>query len=98
MNMTALFNSGDAFADIMSVFNNSVAGLDRRQRNFMAYGNGIETFHLDGFVALHNPTGQHLAFLDSFDDDDANGIFLFVNKEMWCCQTALPRGDVIFIN
>ena len=93
MDMAALFDGGDAFADVMSVFDDGVAGLDRRQRDLVADGDGFQALHPDGLVALHDPAGQHLALLDPFDDDDADGIFLLMNKEMRCAQRILPGSD-----
>lgn len=96
MDMTALFDSGDTFADVMSIFDNGIAGLNRRQRNFVANGNSIKAFHFYCFIALHDPAGQHLPFLDAFNDDNANRVFFFVNKKMRSGQWNLP-GMMKFI-
>jgi len=95
MNVAAFFDSGDALADVMAVFYYGVAIGDRPESDFMTDGNFTKTFHLDGFVALHNPTGQHLIFLDSFDNDDADGILFFMNEKMRCSQLTLPFWRLI---
>lgn len=91
--MPALFNGGNAFADVMSVFDDGVVGLDRHQRDLVADGDGFQALHRDGLVALYDPAGQHLALLDPFDDDDADGIVFFMNKEMRCAQQILPESN-----
>ena len=90
MHVTALFDGLDAPADVMAVLDDGVAVGDGAEGDFMADGDGFQALHLDGFVTLHDPAGQHLAFLDSFDDDAADGILFFVNKKMRCSQWFLP--------
>jgi hypothetical protein len=90
MHMTALTDSGDAFADVMAILDDGVALADRTERDFMTDGDGLEALHPDGRVALHDPAGQNLAFIDSFDDNNADGILSFVNEKMRCGHRAPP--------
>jgi len=90
MHMTALVDGGNAFADVMAILDNGIAFADGAERDLMADGDGFQTLHLDCLVSLHDPAGQHLAFLGSFDNDNADGIFSFVNEKMRCSHRALP--------
>jgi len=89
MNMTAFFNGLDDPANIVTVFNNGVVGLQRRQCNFVSYGNGAKTFDFNGAVIFHDPTGNYLSPFDAFNNNDANGIGLIMNDEMRCSQEFL---------
>ena len=87
----------DDLADVVAVFDDGVVFLHRRQRDRVADGDGIQALHLDGFVALHDPTGQHLALPDALDDDDADGIDLVMDNKMRCGQVFLPGVTVVFL-
>ena len=91
VDVTALLDSGDGLADVVSVLKDGVALLHRRESDFVADGNGVQAFHPDGLVALHDPTGQHLALLDPFDNDDADGIGLVMDNIMRSGQRILPK-------
>jgi len=89
MDMTALFNRLDDPADIVTVFNNGVIGLQRRQSNFVSYRNSAKTFDFNGAVIFHDPTGNNLPPFNAFNNDDANGIGFIMDDKMWCSQKFL---------
>lgn len=89
VDMTTFLNTGNAFADVMSVFNNGIVLVDWSQGDFVPYGNCVNALHLDRLVVLHHPTCEHLPTLDSFDDNNADGVLSFVNKKMRSSQKIL---------
>ena len=93
MNVTALFDRLDDPPDIVTVFDNGVIGLHRRQCHFMPYGNSAETFNFNGAIVFHDPTGNCLPPFDTLNDDDADGIGFIMNYEMRCSQWFLPLAE-----
>ena len=89
--MAALIDGGNTTANVMTVLNYSFAFGDRAKCDFVTDRDSFEAPHLDGLIALHDPTGQHLAFFDSFDDDDADRVLFFMNEKMWSSQLIPPN-------
>ena len=90
MYVTALFNRIDDPPDIVTVFDNGVIGLQRRQCHLVSYGYGIQAFYFNSTVVFHDPTGKSLSPFDAFYDDDANRIDFVMDDEMRCSQWFLP--------
>jgi hypothetical protein len=80
--MAALAHIGNDAADIMSVFQYGVANFEVTKGDFVTERNGIERLEADGFVGFHDPTGDFLAWLDVFDNHDANGVGFVVHDEI----------------
>ena len=91
MHVAALFHGGNAFADVMAVLDDRVALGDLGERNFVADGYVMQTFHTKRLIAPHQPAGQHLALADAFDDNDADGILFFVYEIMRCSHLVLLK-------
>jgi hypothetical protein len=90
VNMVALADIRNDAAYIMSVLQHGVANFQVTQGNFVTERHGLERLEADGLVGLHDPTGNLLAWLDVFDNYDANGVGFVVHDEISSHQTVPP--------
>jgi hypothetical protein len=82
VNMAALTDIGDDAAYIMSILQHGVANFQITESDFVTERDGIERFEANGFVSLHDPTSDFFAWLDVFDNHDANGVRFVVHDEV----------------
>jgi hypothetical protein len=66
----------------MSVLQHGVANFQVTEGDFVTERHGIERLEADGFVSLHDPTEDFFAWLDVFDNHDANGVGFVVHDEI----------------
>jgi hypothetical protein len=80
--MAALADVSNNAAYIMSILQNGVANFEVTEGNLMTERHDIERFKTNGLVGFHDPTGNFLAWLDIFDNHDANSVGLVVHDEI----------------
>jgi hypothetical protein len=80
--MAALADIGNDAAYIMSVLQHGVANLEVAKGDFVTERHGVERLEANGLVGFHDPTGDFLAWLDVFDNHDANGVGFVVHDEI----------------
>jgi hypothetical protein len=82
VNVAALADIGDDSADIMSILQNRVANFQITKGNLVTEWHGIERLEANGLIGFHDPTGDLLAGLDIFDNDDADGVGFVVHDKI----------------
>jgi hypothetical protein len=80
--MAALADIGNDAANIMSILQYGVANFEVTKGNLVTERHGIEGLEANGLVGFHNPTGDFLAWLDVFDNYDADGVSFVVHDEI----------------
>jgi hypothetical protein len=82
VNMAALADIGNDAADIVSILQHGVANFQVTKSDFVTERDGIERFEANGLIGFHDPTGDFVAWLDVFDNHDANGVGFVVHDEI----------------
>jgi hypothetical protein len=82
MDMAALAHIGDDAADIMSILQNRVSDFEVTKSDFVTERHGVERFETNGLIGFHDPTGDFFAWLDVFDNHDADAIGFVVHDEI----------------
>jgi hypothetical protein len=99
VNMAALADIGDDAADIMSILQHRVANFQVTESNLVTERYGIQRLETNGFVGFHDPTSDFLAWLDIFDNHDANGVGFVVHDEISGHEVVFPPiADLRVVN
>jgi len=82
VNMAALADIRDDTAYIVAILQYGVADFQVAEGNLVTERNGVERLEANGLVGFHDPTSDFLAWLDVFDNHDANGVGFVVHDEI----------------
>jgi hypothetical protein len=97
--MAALADIGNDAANIMSILHHSVANFQVTEGNLMPERHGIERLETNGLVGFHDPTGDLFAWLDIFNNHDANGVGFVVHDEISGHEVVFPpTADLRVVN
>jgi hypothetical protein len=82
VNMAALADIGNDAAHIMSILQDGVANFQVTKSDLVTERHSIQRLEANGFVGFHDPTGNFFAWLNVFDNHDANGVGFVVHDEI----------------
>ncbi len=82
MCVPALIDVGDGLTNVVTVFDDGVAGFNGVEGEFVADGHIVQDLDGDGFIRVHHPTGQILAGFDFLNDNHADGIGGLMYEEL----------------
>ncbi|WP_410216465.1 hypothetical protein, partial [Paracoccus sp. (in: a-proteobacteria)] len=93
VNMVANLGIADHLADVLAVFDDRVARLQRLKRDLVPNGNVRFCGEAEIRIVGGDDTQHFSAGGQILDDDDADIVLMIVDKKLWNAQWPLPYAD-----
>jgi hypothetical protein len=94
--MAALADIRNDATHVMSILQHRVTNFQVTESNLVTERHGLERLEANGLISFHNPTGDLFAWLDVFDNHDANGVGFIVHDEISGHEAVFPPENGVW--